>query len=118
MDALYVLYNDVINSLSNFLYTYILIILLVAGGIYFTVRTRFVQFRYLLESIRVVMQAQPRPGQCIRLSDADGVHRLPRGHGQHCRHLHRHLHRRNGGRILDVGHRPSGQRHRVYRGDA
>ena len=49
MDALYVLYNDVINSLSNFLYTYILIILLVAGGIYFTVRTRFVQFRYLLE---------------------------------------------------------------------
>ena len=32
MDALYVLYNDVINSLSNFLYTYILIILLVAGG--------------------------------------------------------------------------------------
>ena len=45
MDALYVLYNDVINSLSNFLYTYILIILLVAGGIYFTVRTRFVQFR-------------------------------------------------------------------------
>ena len=42
MDALYVLYNDVINSLSNFLYTYILIILLVAGGIYFTIRTRFV----------------------------------------------------------------------------
>ena len=59
MDALYVLYNDVINSLSNFLYTYILIILLVAGGIYFTVRTRFVQFRYLLESIRVVMQPSP-----------------------------------------------------------
>ncbi len=59
MDALYVLYNDVINSLSNFLYTYILIILLVAGGIYFTIRTRFVQFRYLLESIRVVMQPSP-----------------------------------------------------------
>ena len=31
MDALYVLYNDVINSLSNFLYTYILIILLWRG---------------------------------------------------------------------------------------
>ena len=30
-----------------------------AGGIYFTVRTRFVQFRYLLESIRVVMQPSP-----------------------------------------------------------
>ena len=59
MDALYVLYNDVINSLSNFLYTYILIILLVAGGIYFTVRTRFVQFRYLLESNPGVMQLSP-----------------------------------------------------------
>ena len=50
MDTLYVIYNDVINSLSNFLYTYILIILLVVGGIYFTIRTRFVQFRYFIES--------------------------------------------------------------------
>ena len=56
MDTLYVIYNDVINSLSNFLYTYILIILLVVGGIYFTIRTRFVQFRYFLESIRVILQ--------------------------------------------------------------
>ena len=56
MDELYILYNNIINSMSNFLYTYILIILLVAGGIYFTVRTRFVQFRYLVESIRVIMQ--------------------------------------------------------------
>ena len=56
MDELYILYNNIINSMSNFLYTYILIILLVAGGIYFTIRTRFVQFRYLVESIRVIMQ--------------------------------------------------------------
>ena len=56
MDELYILYNSIIDSMSNFLYTYILIILLVAGGIYFTVRTRFVQFRYLIESIRVIMQ--------------------------------------------------------------
>lgn len=59
MDALYIFYSDIINSLSNFLYTYILIIMLVAGGIYFTLRSRLVQFRYLAESLRVVMQPSP-----------------------------------------------------------
>lgn len=43
---MYDLYGALIGNLSNYLYTYILIILLVAGGIYFTVRTKFVQFRY------------------------------------------------------------------------
>ena len=58
------LYGTLIGQLSNYLYTYILIILLVAGGIYFTIRTKFVQFRFLIESIRVVMQ----PSQ-----DADNI---------------------------------------------
>ena len=49
-------YGALIGSISNYLYTYILIVLLVAGGIYFTVRTKFVQFRFLAESIRIVMQ--------------------------------------------------------------
>lgn len=52
---MYDLYRALIGNLSNYLYTYILIILLVAGGIYFTVRTKFVQFRYLKESLRVVL---------------------------------------------------------------
>ncbi len=34
---MYDLYGALIGNLSNYLYTYILIILLVAGGIYFTV---------------------------------------------------------------------------------
>ena len=34
-----------IDPLSNFLYTYVLIYLLVGAGIYFTVRTKGVQFR-------------------------------------------------------------------------
>src|SRR5699024_4101550 len=38
------------------LYTYILIILLLATGNYFTFRTKFVQFRMLREAIRVVME--------------------------------------------------------------
>lgn len=52
---MYELYGNLISFLSNCLYTYILIILLVAGGIYFTIRTKGVQLRYLAESIRVVM---------------------------------------------------------------
>ena len=55
---MYDLYGALIGNLSNYLYTYILIILLVAGGIYFTVRTKFVQFRYLKESLRVVLAQQ------------------------------------------------------------
>ncbi|HJA66461.1 amino acid carrier protein [Lachnoclostridium sp. An169] len=50
------MFSQIINTLSDLLYTYILIILLLATGIYFTVKTRFVQFRMLIESIRVVME--------------------------------------------------------------
>ena len=37
---------DVIDSISKVLYTYVLIYLLVSAGIYFTIRTGFVQVRY------------------------------------------------------------------------
>lgn len=41
-----------IDPLSKVLYTYVLIYLLVAAGIYFTVRTRFVQIRYFGRMLR------------------------------------------------------------------
>ena len=50
------MFAQIINTLSDLLYSYILIILLLATGIYFTFKTRFVQFRMLIESIRVVME--------------------------------------------------------------
>ena len=37
--------NDIVLAISNFMYTYLLIIILLAGGFYFTFRTRFIQFR-------------------------------------------------------------------------
>lgn len=37
---------QLIDPVSKFLYTYVLIYLLAAAGVYFTVRTRFIQFRY------------------------------------------------------------------------
>ena len=50
------MFAQIINSLSDLLYTYVLIVLLLGTGIYFTVKTRFVQFRFLREAIRVVME--------------------------------------------------------------
>ncbi|MDO4276369.1 MAG: alanine/glycine:cation symporter family protein [Eubacteriales bacterium] len=48
--------NELIGKLSEFLYTYILIILLVGTGVYFTVRTKFVQIRMLPEAIRILTE--------------------------------------------------------------
>ena len=53
---MYILYAEIIGLLSNWLYSYILIILLLGAGIFFTVKTKFIQFRYLKESIRVVKE--------------------------------------------------------------
>lgn len=50
------MFAEIINTLSNLLYSYILIVLLLAAGIWFSVRTRFVQFRMFIESLRVVAQ--------------------------------------------------------------
>lgn len=42
-----IMFDNIIAAVNDALYSYILIILLVAGGIYFTVRTKFAQFRLL-----------------------------------------------------------------------
>lgn len=48
--------QNILSELNTFLYSNILIILLVAAGIYFTIRTRFVQFRMLPEGIRLLSE--------------------------------------------------------------
>ncbi len=48
--------SSLIQNINNILYSYILIILLVAGGIYFTFKTRFVQFRLFGDQIKSVTQ--------------------------------------------------------------
>ncbi|MEE1042530.1 MAG: alanine:cation symporter family protein, partial [Clostridia bacterium] len=48
--------GQIVSNISNALYSYILIIMLVAGGIYFTFRTRFAQFRLLGEQLRAVTE--------------------------------------------------------------
>ena len=46
--------EQIVNFINDALYTYVLIILLVGGGIYFTIRSKFTQFKSLPEQFRVV----------------------------------------------------------------
>ncbi len=48
--------NDIISAVNDALYSYILIIILIIGGIYFTIRTRFVSFRLFGEQLRAVTE--------------------------------------------------------------
>src|SRR5665811_773470 len=47
-----------IDPLSNFLYTYVLIYLLVGAGIYFTIKTKGVQVRYFGRMIKQIFKSR------------------------------------------------------------
>ena len=58
------LLNKISASISDALYTYVLIALLVGTGIYFTVATRFAPFRMLKEELRAVTE-KPKDGKGV-----------------------------------------------------
>lgn len=53
---MYEIFSNLISSISDIMYSYLLIILLLAVGLYFTIRTKFVQLRMLKESVRLIME--------------------------------------------------------------
>ena len=55
---------DIIASISSNLYTYVVIVLLIVGGIYFTIRTKVVQGRTLPEQVKVVTE-KPKDGKGV-----------------------------------------------------
>ena len=70
--------GEIIAALSNWMYTYLLVILLVAAGLFFTIRNRFPQLRLLRESIRVVVERPEKEGsvssfQALMVSTASRV---------------------------------------------
>ena len=69
--------GELIGNISNVLYTYVLIIVLVAAGLYFTFRTRFAQFRLLPEQLRALKEKPGRGGvssfQALMVSTASRV---------------------------------------------
>lgn len=48
------LFESILSHLNDYLYTYILIVLLIGAGLYFTIRTKFVQIRMFVESLKVI----------------------------------------------------------------
>ena len=50
------LLDNIISNINDALYSYILIILLVVGGLYFSFKTNFVQFRLFKEQLRAVTE--------------------------------------------------------------
>lgn len=48
--------SNVVGIISGFMYSKLLIVLLIGGGLYFTLATRFVQLRMFRESLRVIME--------------------------------------------------------------
>lgn len=72
------MFELIIEYLNNALYSYILIILLVLGGLYFTFRTKFVQFRLFKEQLRCVTEKPQTKGavssfQALMVSTASRV---------------------------------------------
>ena len=49
-------FAGLVGNISNIMYSYVLIIMLLGVGLYFTFRTKFVQIRLLGESIRVITE--------------------------------------------------------------
>lgn len=56
--------EKLIGTINDALYSYILIVLLVLGGLYFSFRTKFVQFRLLKEQFRAVTE-KPKDGKGV-----------------------------------------------------
>ncbi len=47
--------TDKVNTINTFMWSYVLIVLLIGVGIYFSFRTKFVQFRFFKEMFRLLM---------------------------------------------------------------
>ncbi len=53
-------FNDILTKMNDIMYTYILIILLVGSGVYFTIRTKGVQFRLFKDGMKSVMEPKAK----------------------------------------------------------
>lgn len=69
--------NEIISGINGALYSYILIIILVLGGLFFTFRTKFAQFRLFKAQIKAVMEKPDKNGvssfQALMVSTASRV---------------------------------------------
>ncbi len=71
------LLKNIVGYISDAMYSYILIIILVLGGLYFTFRTKFVQFRTIKQQLKSVTEKSDGKGvssfQALMVSTASRV---------------------------------------------
>ncbi len=69
--------DKIVGYISDAMYSYILIIILVLGGLYFTLRTKFVQFRTIKQQLKSVTEKSDGKGvssfQALMVSTASRV---------------------------------------------
>ena len=70
--------DSIISNINDYMSTYVLVIILVLGGLFFTIRTKFVQFRMLKEQFRCVGEKPDKKGsvssfQALMVSTASRV---------------------------------------------
>ena len=53
-------FNDVLTKLNDIMYTYVLIIMLMGAGIYFTIKTKGVQFRLFGDGLKSLLQPKEK----------------------------------------------------------
>ncbi|PQM46710.1 Amino-acid carrier protein AlsT [Mycobacterium talmoniae] len=75
-----VLQQQFLGPLGRFLYSYVLVVLLIGAGIYFTVRTRFVQVRYFRRMLHQLRRSGGADGEissfqafCVGLASRVGT---------------------------------------------
>ncbi len=108
---------ELINTFNDWLWSYILIALLLAAAVWFTLSTKGVQFRMFGEMLRLLAASNARRPQGIGtprqpphhqlFSGIRRIDSLPSGHRQSCRRGNRHCDRRRRLGFLDVGNSPS-----------
>ena len=68
--------NQLLTQINDFMYTYLLIFLLVGAGIYFSIRTGFVQLRRIAD-VGKILREKAQDGKEGRQEDQQiGVHKV------------------------------------------
>ncbi|SFV50429.1 amino acid carrier protein alsT [hydrothermal vent metagenome] len=60
--------NEIVDFLSGVLWNYILVYMLIAGGLYFSYKIKFIQFRYIKHMIALLFNSGKRSGKEEKIS--------------------------------------------------
>ena len=94
----------VIDSISSFMYSKLLVIMLIGTGVYFTIRTKFLQVRLFRSACKAVME-KPDDEDAVSSFQALMVSTASSWNRKYRRRIVCNLYRGIWSRILDVGDR-------------